>query len=209
MSLKQRLIGASVLIALAVIFVPMFLDGAGHRERVAMKMDIPPEPDFKFEEKLPSLSEMGSERLGAPDPQPAFALQPLQPRSQSQPEPQSSSSDGVLPPPKPALADKPVAKIREDVPPPPPKAKPRPVAKSDTRGWVVQVGSFKQKSNAVALRDKLTAAGYSVFEEQVGSSRAPIFRVKVGPERKRDRAMALKTKLLAAQKLKGIVVSHP
>ncbi|MCP4409924.1 MAG: sporulation protein [Gammaproteobacteria bacterium] len=206
MSLKQRLIGASVLIALAVIFVPMFLDGAGHRERVAMNMDIPPEPDFKFEEKLPSLSEMGSERLGAPERQPAFALQP---RSQPQPEQQSSSSDSVLPSPKPALADKPVAKIREDVPPPPPKAKPRPVAKSDTRGWVVQVGSFKQKSNAIALRDKLIAAGYSVFEERVGSSRTPIFRVKVGPERKRDRAMALKTKLLAKQKLKGIVVSHP
>lgn len=200
MSLKQRLIGASVLIALAVIFVPMFLDGAGHRERVAMEMDIPPEPDFKFEEKLPSLPERGSERLGVPEHQPAFALQPR-------------PLDSVLPPLKPALLDKPVAKVRENVPPPPPKAKPkpkpRPVVKSDTRGWVVQVGSFRQKSNAVALRDRLKVAGYSAFEERVGSRSAPIFRVKVGPERKRDRAMVLKRKLLAKQRLKGIVVSHP
>ncbi len=206
MSLKQRLIGASVLIPLPVIFVPMFFFFFCHRERVAMKMDIPPEPEFKFEEKLPSLSEMGSERLGVPERQPAFALQP---RPQPQSEPQSSSLDSVFPPAKPALLDKPVAKIGEDVPPPPAKPRPRPVGKSDIRGWVVQVGSFRQKSNAVALRDRLKAAGYSAFEERAGRSSAPIFRVKVGPERKRDRAMALKTKLLAKQRLKGIVVSHP
>jgi len=48
-TLKQRLIGAAVIIALAVIFVPMILDGSGRQESVALNMEVPPEPTFTFE----------------------------------------------------------------------------------------------------------------------------------------------------------------
>ena len=48
--LKQRLLGAAVLIALAIIFVPMFLGNAPPRETSAIQnLDIPPLPERKFE----------------------------------------------------------------------------------------------------------------------------------------------------------------
>ena len=52
-TLKQRLIGAAVIIALAVIFVPMILDGSGRQESVALDVEVPPEPTFTFESELP------------------------------------------------------------------------------------------------------------------------------------------------------------
>jgi DedD protein len=48
-SLKQRLIGAAILVALAVIFIPMLLDGSSRDRPVALDMGIPPEPKYTFE----------------------------------------------------------------------------------------------------------------------------------------------------------------
>src|SRR5215471_2050156 len=48
--LKQRLLGAAVLIALAIIFVPMFLGNSPPHETSAIQnLDIPPLPERKFE----------------------------------------------------------------------------------------------------------------------------------------------------------------
>ena len=44
--LKQRLVGAIVLIALAVIVVPGLLDGAGRRSSQIEAFQVPPEPQF-------------------------------------------------------------------------------------------------------------------------------------------------------------------
>jgi len=41
LALKHRLVGAIVLIALAVIFLPMILDGSGTPERLQVGVDIP------------------------------------------------------------------------------------------------------------------------------------------------------------------------
>ncbi len=48
-SIKQRVVGAVVLISLAVIFIPMVLDGEGPFETGNSKTFIPDEPRFKFE----------------------------------------------------------------------------------------------------------------------------------------------------------------
>lgn len=44
-ALKQRLVGAVVLVAAAVIFLPMLLDGAGMQDRVEQAVTIPDMPD--------------------------------------------------------------------------------------------------------------------------------------------------------------------
>src|SRR3954466_14939057 len=49
-ALKQRLLGAAVLIALAIIFVPMFLSNSPQKqESTTVDLGIPAEPDHKFE----------------------------------------------------------------------------------------------------------------------------------------------------------------
>ena len=47
-ALKQRLTGATILVILGVIFIPLLLDGAGHHARFAKDVDIPPEPVIKI-----------------------------------------------------------------------------------------------------------------------------------------------------------------
>jgi DedD protein len=51
-SLKQRLIGAAVIVALAVIFIPMLFDNAERKNPVTQDMSVPPEPEYTF--KKPS-----------------------------------------------------------------------------------------------------------------------------------------------------------
>lgn len=45
--LRKRIIGAVVLGAFLVIFVPEWLDGAGHKSRYSNNVNIPEKPEFK------------------------------------------------------------------------------------------------------------------------------------------------------------------
>jgi len=77
--LQQRLLGAILLIALGVIFIPVLLDGAGYKSRQQREIEIPPRPEF------PPLHEIGLKPVvplhtvqeqQAPAPPPATAAPP-------------------------------------------------------------------------------------------------------------------------------------
>jgi DedD protein len=51
-ALQQRLIGAILLVALGVIFIPVLLDGSGFKSRNSRSIEMPAEPEF------PPLSEI-------------------------------------------------------------------------------------------------------------------------------------------------------
>lgn len=70
--------------------------------------------------------------------------------------------------------------------------------------WVIQLGSFKNKTNALRLVNQLRASGYPAFIQEVASNT----RVYVGPETKQVAARSLATRLEADMKLRGIVVSY-
>ncbi len=205
MSLKQRLIGASVLIALAVIFVPMFLDGSGYKEQVAMDLTIPPEPEFKFEEPLPAMPEIITEQQLKPAETKPLTQGSIE-ESVDITSRESTTKNNTL---AREWLQNPRTQSASSTPPQP-KAKPQPtptaLPPADTPAWVVQVGSFKKKENALALQEKLSDTGYKVFLEKGGSRQTPIYRVKVGPESKRVHAEVIQKRLLAKLKLKGIVI---
>ncbi|UCB54697.1 MAG: SPOR domain-containing protein [Thiotrichales bacterium] len=50
--MQQRLLGAILLVALGVIFIPVLLDGSGFKSRNSRSITMPPEPEF------PPLSEI-------------------------------------------------------------------------------------------------------------------------------------------------------
>lgn len=60
--------------------------------------------------------------------------------------------------------------------------------------YTVQVGSFSKKSNADALRRKLSSKGYDAYLEEAGGGKK-IFRVKVGRLKSRPEAVTLQKKL--------------
>ncbi|MBA2490497.1 MAG: SPOR domain-containing protein [Gammaproteobacteria bacterium] len=75
-TLKQRLIGGAVLVAVAVVFLPMIFDGSSREKPVALDMDVPPEPNYSFAPPPDAAKEKQagirpeSDRPAAPDKQP-------------------------------------------------------------------------------------------------------------------------------------------
>ena len=178
--LRQRLVGALVLVALAAILLPIILDGAGRRDQEADSPVIPPEPPFTHAIELPAVESSSSGPASiheAPARREAVAVPLLEP-----------------------LPKAPVAS-----PESPDTSIPRPAALA----WVVQIGSFSEAANAVAESERLRAAGYSSFVEPYTVEGRDFFRVKIGPESRRQDAEALAARLAEQEKIKGIVVTHP
>ncbi len=69
-SLKQKLVGAAVLIALAVIFIPMLLDGGKKDDGATMQIDVPQKPVYQIPNRLEQAS-APTETVQVPVPPPA------------------------------------------------------------------------------------------------------------------------------------------
>lgn len=73
--------------------------------------------------------------------------------------------------------------------------------------WVVQLGSFKDKSNARRLADKLRAKGFKAFIHEVKSKQGSTqTRVYIGPEYKHVAAIKLSMKIENQTKMHGYIV---
>ena len=59
--LKQRLLGAAVLMVFAAIFLPVIFDGAGYRQLSKIELGIPEETRISFEQDFPELYEKNSQ----------------------------------------------------------------------------------------------------------------------------------------------------
>ncbi|RZU97990.1 SPOR domain-containing protein [Spiribacter vilamensis] len=80
--IKQRLVGAVVLVALGVIFLPMLLSGPVERTRVDIQLDMPAEPVLDDAPALPDGSTVES-----PQPGRALADQPALGEGDAVPDP--------------------------------------------------------------------------------------------------------------------------
>ena len=195
--LKQRLVGAIVLVALAVIFIPMILQSPEQLQ--VPDAAIPPRPDAQF-----------TDRLAAPAPQTPVA--PAEPARQVMAPPSAAPAAkpaAPTPPPKPASApatpEIPPAEMSnaEDVVPE--KAPPVPALGA----WVIQVGVFNQEQNAQALAKRLRDKGYTTFVERFAGKAGPNFRVRIGPLRDRAQADQMLARVKHDENLPAMVKSYP
>ena len=72
---------------------------------------------------------------------------------------------------------------------------------------MVQVGSFKEKDNAIAFRDRFRESGYTAFVESVSEGEEPRYRVRLGPEQDRARAEAVRTEIKEKFDVDGLVLT--
>lgn len=113
------------------------------------------------------------------------------------------------------VASKPVPpSTTQPAPAKPPAAQPKPVASTPApaatgTGFAVQLGAFSKAADANALRDRLRAAGFSAFVEQVNTDKGALSRVRVGPVVGRGEADQLKSQVKAKTGIDGIVRPHP
>ena len=176
--LKQRLVGAMVLVALAVIFVPMLLD-------------VTPEPDpLDIEAHLPEDDEAGFRSGIVPLDEPATPILDEAARMGEESIAGGRSEAGeeapvaAVPPPVDA------ADGGGDAPP----------------VWAVQVGSFSRRENAFVLQNRLLVEGHAAFTESAKGEEGEITRVLVGPEPEHERAQSIAHTLARELGLEGIVV---
>jgi DedD protein len=216
--LKQRLVGAVVLVALAVIFIPMLLPGKGDFSGGIDGSNIPPEPDYRFAPTTPAPAAppmVASPNLPMDDKPLDKAMDkalysksaPVVTEKAKKTPAEKTTSAAKVTAPKTMTQKVSAAKNTTVVKPPPPS----PVKEKSPQasGWVVQVGSFSNSANAKALRDKLRKQGHASFVESVKGKSGPVYRVRVGPEVSRDSAERLRQQLATAAGLKGLVQAYP
>ncbi len=207
-TLKQRLIGAAVIIALAVIFVPMILDGSGRKESVALNMEVPPEPTFTFDSKLPDPKQL--------DDLPAIKKSDAIADSKDSGQPDTVQDNEVVDDQN--KSEAPVVQ-QENIPTNvQAKVEPKVVEATENHiqtnpalsAWAIQVAAFGEKSKALALQEKLLTSNLSAFTERSVNGDKAVYRVKVGPELKRENADKLRDKIEKEHGLKGsFVIKHP
>ena len=209
-ALKQRLVGASVLIALAVVILPMLLGGRPDSEvQETQKIEISRQPpDLDFETRRYPLGQQAPDRDAQANPAPAIAL-PV-PEQAPPPATQNGSDERVTqeqveenPQDSAPALDEPVADTLageqlapQDIPvEPAPAPAIEPAAADEGGRYVVQVASFGAVNNANRLSKTLGGYGYSVMVDTIKSDVGTLHRVRVGPYASESEANGAVSKL--------------
>ena len=207
-SVKQRLLGAAVLIALAIIFVPMLLTGPGtKRTSETANLQAPPTPDRKFQERTLSLDLPPAESTTAlPTPTtttPAEAPDPNRIATFDTADAPPSEQVQVID--EPAASETPptAAAATTELATPPSSTTPSASNVDDLPGtaangsYFVHLGDYGAKKNATDLAATLKKSGYAALTEPSTFGGKPTLRVRVGPFA--DRAAAEATRLRISQ----------
>jgi DedD protein len=178
---KERLIGASILVALIVLVVPELLSGPKLAAPV-LPPGIAPEPIRNVTvdlatSKAPAVAEV--EAAPAPVPVPV-------------PVPIAAPPSVAAPVPAPAAA------VAVETPQSSPISGPR-------GSWAVQLGSFASRANADNLLHQLKTQGFSVYILSGGAGTAARYKVRVGPLADRESADRTTAKLKSLGHVSSIV----
>ncbi len=207
---RHRIVGAVVLVALAVIFLPMLLN------------DSPPEPGGG-----------SSSAPGGATPETRIVVTPILPPGDKPagnsrlavpgkaPDKTASAARTVVVPVEPATEIPAAGKTPAVTAPPPPEAKsasePRPASESRKstaaskpaavieKGWLVQVGAFSQLDNARRLHEKLSQKGYAALLDPPHPEKGKTVRVEVGPYKDAAAAKAAQARIQSEFGIKGVV----
>lgn len=214
-ALKNRLIGSSILVIAAIVFLPDLLDGEKKVVREEFKA-IPERPEFAtvqqeqvFTKEL--LIEKQQALLNEPDD--SLVLDALPEQAFAQVTAGGAGSEAsedvasMLPVDTNPLAPEPLVvestantSLALEAPKTTAKvAEPKGNPSLNSAAWIVQVGSFSKSDNAAALVTKLKQAGFTTFTRASTNSQGQAMTsVVVGPELKKER---LESRLLELEKI--------
>ncbi|HFL7940647.1 TPA: SPOR domain-containing protein [Pseudomonas putida] len=207
--MKQRMVGALVLVALAVIFLPMLFTREDEMRQV--HVEAPQAP------AMPSLPEVKVDPVAVPEPQvipeepqqppvvvdestapAATPSQPItpSPQTQAQVQPAKPQVPAAKVEPKPAASPAPATAV----------AKPAAPSKIDVNGlpvsWSIQLASLSNRAGAEKLQQTLRSQGYNAYIRSAGGMN----RVYVGPLIERAEAERTRDAINRQNSLKGFVV---
>ena len=192
--LKERLVGAAVLVAIAVIFIPIILNDSPEIESISGS-NIPEKPETTFNSRIIPVIENDKKAL----------LNTVESESIGSEEIQNKNDQDIV-------AEKVVSdhdKIADDISANKEAIEDEVKIDVGLSAWIVQLGSFTEEGNAQSLNEKLRMAGYPAFVEPLKKNGKINYRVRVGPEIRRSEADLLLKNLKDKMKLDGIVVTYP
>ena len=180
--LRQRMVGALVLVALAVIFLPMLFSREDELQRVVVDAPAMPQAPAMLSAELDPVSVPQVQDLPqAPVPGPGL-----------------EADTPVVETPAVVAADPPIK--------PAASAIASPVSRLDANNlpisWSVQLASLSNRASAESLQQTLRGKGYNAYIRNVDGMN----RVFVGPVIERAEADRLRDQLTRLQKLNGFVV---
>jgi DedD protein len=203
---KERLIGACILVVLVVAVVPELLSGPNPAEPTVAApagdaVRLPggaPDPVRNVTVDLTTSKPAVADPAAAPTASPPTVPQPTvaQPMAPQPMAPQATA-------PEPAVPQQAMAGGGADSAPVAPRAAAdaveTPVAPPTSgQAFAVQLGSFANRSNAENLLHQLKTQGFSIYMNAEGSGGSTRYRVRVGPFANRDAAERV------VEKLKGL-----
>lgn len=194
-NIKNRLVGTVVVFALAVIILPIILDGSGVRkDKLEVIIPSPPvvseNPDFEsnlieLKASVDALPELDARFIdeNSTDKIERTLKPKVESSSANSPETQSKPETGTT-------------TIK---------------TKSKTGGdsWVLQVGSFQDRNKALIQRDRLRKSNIAaVFIEQFDIDNRTSYRVRLGPFLNRDQSRVAQNKIKAKHDIDGIIMKY-
>jgi DedD protein len=198
---RERLIGALVLVAVVVLIVPAILrgrepgpaepEGQQPTRRVEVPIDdAAPPPEEQVLVPEPAM----------PDAAPPRAERPAEPPPAKQAAPEETDAQSTAEPPRAAPRSAPA------------KPTPAPAAERTTpaagSAWAVQLGAFSNRGKAEQLVAQLRERRYAAFMLEYRASGQVLYRVRVGPEQDRARAQEIAARL-AKDGFQPVVARHP
>lgn len=206
--LKQRIVGAVVLLALAVIFLPMLFTREDELRQV--HVEAPPMP------QAPAMPSTELEDVQVPEPQ-VLPDEPVPPLDANGGVAQVPTTPSAVPAPSQAPRQQPAPAPAQPVVAPPvaqpqPQAAPaQPAVKVEEKrldpnglpvSWSIQLASLSNRASAENLQKSLRNQGYNAYIRSADGMN----RVFVGPVIERAEAERLRDSLSRQQKLNGFVV---
>ena len=189
-ALKERLVGAVVLVALGVWLIPVFLDGPQSDDDATGSQPLAlPMPATETPDRTTKTIRLNKEPSAPSSPTMAAAT----------PSTEAAEVVSVQPTPEP----------KRHAPKTDPKPAPAAKQSADTRsGWFVQLGSFGSEANAKRLAAQVAALGWDAQLSQLAAGQTTMHRVRVGPLPSRTKADALRRELLQ-RGFDGKVMNEP
>jgi cell division septation protein DedD len=221
-SLKTRLLGAAVLIALLVLFVPMFFSSTPPKTDAdqTVSLAIPPAPDRELQTRTLDVAPAGAPAApaavspanppaatppAAPATAPVATVTPGGGNRLASVEIASRKPADALPedlattkpaPARPAAASRPSAATQA---PAPAAAEPALPPGTAARGsYSINLSAYADRSKADALVQKVKALGYPVSTAATTQAGKSLTRVTAGPFETRAAAEAARLKIVAA-----------
>ena len=214
-ALKERIIGAIVLVVFVVLVVPVFLDGPPpENDVISEPVPLPGQEqqpvkvivlDRDRTEPVPSSADSQTTAAQTIEAQATEPTMVAEAAPAEEPEAESVPDE---PPEDDSAAAEPEQPATEPEPEPRPAPAIQRTTTSATGMYAVQLGSFSSAENANRLAADLRQQGFAAFLSKTESDGQELHRVRIGPQKDRPAAEAMAARLKDAGH-SGQVVPHP